>query len=190
MLDFDCDFCVRVGLSQFTPKADNQGVELSNSEIRERYNERRYQHYLDDFGNDEIALARHLNARTNHFIETASEDDRTTIKNSSFAANASTLAWWKRARTRDAELAEQAMRRDYEPLLDEIWEWMNIPPAARFAQLKKQIQETFKDKDISQILTAADNAQQLPTEKELTPAQQQSLIEERDRQLVALEELP
>lgn len=154
--------------------------------VLELYNERRYQHYLDDF-NDELDLARHLNERTNHFADTAPEDERTAIKASGFAGNAATLAWWKRALLRDPEAAAVVQKRGYEPSADEIAEWRRLAPAQRFARLKKHILETFNGHhDVAQI-TASDNAQQLPPEKELSSAQQQALIQERDRQAAALE---
>jgi hypothetical protein len=134
----DCDYCVRISLSRRTPRADENGQLLSAGEVLERYNERRYQHYLDDFEDDELALAKHLNERTNHFVETAAEDDRAAIKATGFAANATTLAWWKRARLRDPETAQTAMKRDYEPTQEEIDDWMALAPKERFSRLKMQ----------------------------------------------------
>lgn len=178
---FACDFCVRIGLSKYTPKVDNDGQRLSNSEVLERYNERRYQHYLDGF-EDELDLARHLNDRTAHFAETASKDEEQLIKTAGFQANSATLAWWKRARDRDPESAAVAQRVDYEPTPAEIGPWSRLSPAERFARLKKQINETFDGRhDVPPApITSEDNAQQIPVE--LTFEEMQ----ERDRQLAAL----
>lgn len=178
---FACDFCVRIGLSKYTPKVDNDGQRLSNSEVLERYNERRYQHYLDGF-EDELDLARHLNDRTAHFAETASKDEEQLIKTAGFHANAATLAWWKRARDRDPESAAVAQSVDYEPTPAEIGPWSRLSPAERFAHLKQQINETFDGRhDVPPApITSEDNAQQIPVE--LTFEEMQ----ERDRQLAAL----
>jgi hypothetical protein len=186
--DFACDFCVRIGLSKYTPKVDDDGQRLSNAEVLERYNERRYQHYLDGF-EDELDLARHLNDRTSHFAETASKDEEQLIKTAGFQANAGTLAWWKRARERDADAAEVAGKPSYEPSPAEINSWTRLSPPQRFARLKKQINETFDGHHdiphaLSEAITAEDNAQQIPVE--LTFEEMQ----ERDRQLVALEAFP
>lgn len=184
--DFGCDYCVRPGLSKRTPKADEDGQTFSQVHIQELYNERRYQHYLDDF-NDDLDLARHLNERTNHFAETGSEDEKTAIKTFGFAANAATLAWWKRARHRDSAAAEVAQKPEFLPTPRQIDEWAKPPPAARFARLKQQIRETFNGRHEVPALTAEDNAQQLPPERELSAEQQQSLLAERDRQLEILQ---
>lgn len=183
----ECDFCVRPSLSKRTPKADEDGVSLSPSAIQEAYNERRYQHYLDDF-NDELDLARHLTERTKHYAETASEDEQAAIKASGFASNAATLAWWKRARRRDPDAAEVAQRPEFLPTPKEIETWAKLPPGARFAELKRYIAETFDGRHDVPPITVEDNARQLPPDKELTPAQQQQLLEERDRQLSSLEQ--
>jgi hypothetical protein len=186
---FECDFCVRIGLSKYTPKVDDDGQRLSNAEILERYNERRYQHYLDGF-EDELDLARHLNDRTAHFAETASKDEEQLIKTAGFQANATTLAWWKRARERDPDAAAVAQKVDYEPTPAESNPWSRVSPAQRFARLKQQIHETFDGRhDVPPApITSEDNAQQIPAERELSPAQQQALIEERDRQLRLIQE--
>lgn len=191
----ECDFCVRPNLSRHTPKADEDGLSLSSSEVLERYNERRYQHYLDDF-NDALDLARHLNDRTNHYAETGVEEERAAIKESGFKANANTLAWWKRARERDADAAQattvgirpcvvcKTYHGDYEPTEAEIASWTRLSSSERFARLKKQILETFDGRHDVPPITAEDNAQQIPVELTLEEMQ------ERDRQLAQLEELP
>lgn len=180
--DFTCDWCVRPTLSKRTPKADENGVPLSLSKVTELYNERRYQHYLDDF-NDELDLARHLSDRVRHFAETGSEDDQAAIKASGFASNAATLAWWKRARLRDPDAAAVAQRSEYLPTPAEIEEWAKLPPAARFARLKKQINETFDGRHDVPRITTADNAQQLPPEVELRPEQIAALEAAKQEQL-------
>ena len=65
----------------------------------------------------------------------------------------------------------------------EIAEWKALTPTQRFARLSRQLDALARSKDSRQTLTASDNAQQLPAEKELTPWQQEALIAERDRQL-------
>jgi hypothetical protein len=178
--DFSCDYCVRVGFSRRTPKADDDGVSLSASAVLELYNERRYQHYLDDF-NDELDLARHLNDRTNHFAETGTDDEKSSTKAVGFASNAVTLAWWKRAQLRDPDAAEVAQRADFQPAPAEVESWAKLVPAQRFARLKKQVRETFDGRHEVPQITVEDNARQIPTE--LTMEEMQ----ERDRQLGRLE---
>lgn len=191
--EFACDRCIRVGLSKYTPKVDDDGQRLSNAEILQRYNERRYQHYLDGF-EDELDLALHLTNRTNHFAATAPKDQEQLIKTAGHECNGATLAWWKRARDRDPEAAEVAGRVEYEPTHAEMTEWMRLAPKQRFARLKQQIHQTFDGRhDVPPVtypdITTDGNARQLPEEKELPPWQQEALIAERDRQLAAAREL-
>lgn len=69
----------------------------------------------------------------------------------------------------------------------EISEWTGLTPGQRFARLVQQVEKLVTSKDTRRMLTTSDNAQQLPPEKEISPAQQQALIKERDRNLKALE---
>lgn len=175
--DFSCRMCVRPSQSD-TPSVDEDGVSLSPFEILAIYNERRYQHYLDGF-NDVEDLARHLHNRTMHFAETATGDDASSIKASGFAANLSTIDWWKRARARTSDDVETVGQSDYEANDAVIRDWMRLAPAARFAKLRKQLMELGERMtDREKVL---DNARQLPEDKELSPQQIADLKEAQER---------
>lgn len=77
-------------------------------------------------------------------------------------------------------------RKEYEPSDEEIAAWTGLKPGARFARLKQQIIKTFDGRHDVPALTSADNAQQLPEEKEMSAEQAQAIVDAKNRQLAAL----
>jgi hypothetical protein len=105
-MTFDCPACKRPAECPGLPTVAEDGhTRLSDSEVREVYNLRRYEHYLRDFVNDE-ELREHLVDRAHYWAV----DDQKLLADF-LAANDATIAWWRIAHRRQVEGQQRTQER-------------------------------------------------------------------------------
>jgi hypothetical protein len=105
-LTFDCPACRRPAECPGLPTVAEDGhTRLSDSEIREIYNLRRYEHYLRDFGADSD-LREHLVSRAHYWAV----DDQKLLADHLASVDA-TIAWWLIAHRRQVEDQRRAQGR-------------------------------------------------------------------------------
>lgn len=103
---FDCRACRRPAECPGLPTVAEDGhTRLSDSEVREIYNLRRYEHYLDDF-DDVDELREHLVDRAHYWA--LDEPGRLA---ESLASLDATIAWWLIAHRRQVEDQQRAQGR-------------------------------------------------------------------------------
>lgn len=98
-VEFTCRECIRPEDIPDLPRLDEEGEPLNDSEIWGHYNDRRYQHYLDDFS-DARDLRDHLTQRERWWNQGKPKVELEIALKSVDA----TLEWWRHARAvREAE---------------------------------------------------------------------------------------
>lgn len=105
-MSFGCQACRRPAECPGLPAVAEDGrTRLTDSEVREIYNLRRYEHYLEDFG-DVDELREHLVDRAHYWA--LDEPGRLA---EILAGNDGTIAWWLIAHRRQVEAQRRAQGR-------------------------------------------------------------------------------